>query len=140
MQKPGTYQTGLSDYADQERAAGDAALCAYGELYGRVQRKLFAEVAAGSSATSLTTTYVKRYGIPSRMFNAVRVSLVWEPQQLRQDSRRRRIARTEREVGKLVEQGRWQQVSLVEARYIPVVWITWWRFLSFRLLRVRAWV
>ena len=66
MQKPGTYQTGLSDYADQERTAGDAALCAYGELYGRVQRKLFAEVAAGSSATSLTTTYVKRYGIPSR--------------------------------------------------------------------------
>ena len=74
------------------------------------------------------------------MFNAVRVSLVWEPQQLRQDSRRRRIARAEREVGKLVEQGRWQQVSLVKARYIPVVWITWWRFLSFRLLRVGAWV
>ena len=30
MQKPGTYQTRISDYADLERAAGDAVLWAYG--------------------------------------------------------------------------------------------------------------
>ena len=58
-----------------ERAAGDAALSTYAELYGRVQRKLFADVAAGSSAASLKGAYLKRHGIPARMFNAIRVSL-----------------------------------------------------------------
>ena len=40
-----------------------------------MQRKLFAEVAAGRSATSLKGAYLKRYQIPARMFNGVRVSL-----------------------------------------------------------------
>ena len=47
----GTYQTRISDYAGVDRAVGDAALDAYAELYGRVERKLFAEIAAGRSAT-----------------------------------------------------------------------------------------
>ncbi len=53
----------------------DAALSAYAELCSRVQRKLFAEVAAGRSAASLKSECLKRYGIPVRMFNGVRVSL-----------------------------------------------------------------
>ena len=75
MQQTGTYQTRTADYAGLDRSAGDAVLAAYGELYGRVQRKLFADVAAGSSAASLKSAYLERYGIPARMFNAVRVSL-----------------------------------------------------------------
>ena len=47
MNQTGTYQTRTADYAGLDRWAGDAVLAAYGELYGRVQRKLFAEVAAG---------------------------------------------------------------------------------------------
>ena len=43
--KAGTYQTRISDYAGVDRAVGDAALAAYAELYGQVQRKLFADVA-----------------------------------------------------------------------------------------------
>ena len=41
-----TYQTRVRNYSGLERAAGDAALSAYGELYGRVQRKLLAQVEA----------------------------------------------------------------------------------------------
>ena len=48
-----TYQTRIAGYAGLGRTAGDAALDSYGELYGRVQRKLFAEVAAGRSPASL---------------------------------------------------------------------------------------
>ena len=75
MRQPGTYQTRIFDYGGVDRSVGDAALAAYAELYGEVQRKLFADVAAGGSAASLKGAYLKRYGIPARMFNGVRVSL-----------------------------------------------------------------
>ena len=42
-----TYQTRMAVYAGRDRAGGDKALSAYGELYGKVQRKLFADVAGG---------------------------------------------------------------------------------------------
>ena len=64
-----TYQTRIS--------CDDAALSAYAALYGRVHRRLFAEVSSGRSAASLEEriSCVREYGIPARMFNAVRVSL-----------------------------------------------------------------
>ena len=99
-----TFQTRIRDYRKVERADGDEALSAYGELYGRVERKLFAEVAAGRSATSLKSVYLEQHGIPARMFNAVRVSLegkaaaVREQQKLRLDALQRRIVRAERPV------------------------------------------
>ena len=66
-----TYQTRVREYSGVDREAGDAGLSAYGELYGLVQRKLFAEVAAGRSAAALKGAYLQRYGIPARMFNSV---------------------------------------------------------------------
>ena len=99
-----------------DREAGDAALAAYAELYGQVQRKLFAEVAAGRSAAPLKRDYMREHGIPARMFNGVRVSLegkvsaVRAAQRLRVDSLERRIAQGERQVAQAEEQGRWQQV------------------------------
>ena len=116
MQQTGTYQTRTADYAGLDRSAGDAVLAAYGELYGRVQRKLFAEVGAGRSTTSLKSAYLERYGIPARMFNGVRVSLdgkvasVREQQKLRGDALGRRIARAERQVSDAAEGGRLDQV------------------------------
>ena len=98
------------------------ALSAYGELYGRVQRKLFAAVSAGRSATSLKSEYLKRYGIPARMFNGVRVSLegkvasVKEQQKLQLDSLGRRIAQAERQVSDAVEHGRLDQVHQKKRR------------------------
>ena len=108
-----TYQTRVSVYAGVDRLAGDSALSAYAELYGRVQRKLFAQVAAGRSATSLKSAYLERFGIPARMFNAVRVSLdgkvssVREQQKIRQDNLKQQIARAEKQI----EQSLWQMSS-----------------------------
>ena len=111
-----TYQTRISDYGDMDRLEGDAALSAYAELYGRVQRKLFAAVAADRSAVLLKSDYIREHGIPARMFSGVRVSLegkmsaVRAAQRLRVDSLERRIAPGERQVAQAEEQGRWQQV------------------------------
>ena len=120
--RPGTYQTRVADYGSVDLAVGDAALCAYAELYGRVERKLFAEVAAGQSAPSLKSEYLQRYGIPARMFNGVRVSLegkvasVREQQKLRRDDLQRRIARAERQVSDAAERGRQGQVHQKKRR------------------------
>ena len=111
-----TYQTRISDYASVNRAAGDAALDAYAEPYGRVERKLFADVAAGSSATSLKSAYLERYGIPARMFNAVRVSpggkmsAVREAMTLWRDSLQRRITRAEQQIARSAGGGHRDQV------------------------------
>ena len=116
MQQPGTYQTRISDYGGVDRSVGDAALAACAALYGQVQRRLFADVAAGRSAGSLKGAYLKRYGIPARMFNGVRVSLagkvasVGEQQKVRADDLQRRIARAERQIAISSEHGRWDQV------------------------------
>ena len=77
---------------------------------------------AGSSAASLKSAYLQRYGIPARLFNAVRVSLegkvasVRESQRLRQDSLQRRIARAQRQVSDAAERGRWEQVHQKKRR------------------------
>ena len=118
-----TYQTRVSDYTGLDREAGDAALAAYGELYGQVQRKLFADVAAGRSAVTLKSEwYIKKHGIPARMFNAVRITLdgkvsaVRESQLLQLDSLRRRIDRAQRQVSDAAEWGRWDQVHQKKRR------------------------
>ncbi len=111
-----TYQTRIADYGDVEPTSGEAALAAYAELYGRVQRKLFADFSSGELPASLKKVYLQRYGIPARMFNGLRVSLegkvssVRETMVLRRDGLERRIARAEGEVAKAVERGRLNQV------------------------------
>ena len=119
-----TYQARISGYQGRDRSEGDAALSAYAELYGRVQRKLFSAVAAGGSAASLKNTYLRRYGIPARMFNGVRVSLegkvasVKEQQKLGVDSLQRRIARAERQISDAAERGRRDQVHQKKRRLV----------------------
>ena len=103
-----TYQTRVSVYAGVDRLAGDSALSADAELYGQVERKLFAQVASGKSAASLKSAYLKRYGIPARMFNAVRVSLEGKvssgrgQQKIRQDNLKQQIARAENQIEQFV--------------------------------------
>ena len=122
MQQLGTYQTRISDYGGVNRSEGDAALGACAAVYGRVQRKLFADVAAGNSAAPLKGAYLKRYEIPARMFNAVRVSLegkvasVQETMALRRESLQRRISRAEREITKAGRRGRRDQVHQKKRR------------------------
>ena len=120
----GTYQTRVSNYSGMDRSAGDAVLAAYGELYSRVQRKLVAAVAAGRSATSLKSAYLKRYGIPARMVNGARVSLegkvasVREQQRLRAVDLSARIKRAEKEIAGLGEQSSWDQVHQKKRRLV----------------------
>ena len=117
-----TYQTRIADYGGMNRAVGDAALDAYAELYGRVERKLFAEVAAGQSAASLKSDYLQQHGIPARMFNGVRVSLegkvasIKEQQKLRVESLGRRVARAERQISDAAKRGRQGQVHQKKRR------------------------
>ena len=119
-----TYQTRVTVFRSKDRVEGDAALAAYAELYSRLQRKLFADIAAGSSATSLKSAYLKRYGIPARMFNALRVSLegkvasVRETMVLRRDSLQIRIARAERQVSDAAARGRWDQAHQKKRRLV----------------------
>ena len=114
--RPATYHTRIRDYVGMGRSEGDSALSAYAALFGRVERKLFASVAAGKAASSLKSGYLKRYRIPARMFNGVRVSLggkiaaVKEQQKLRVDNLGRQIARAERRIAGAAGHGRWQQV------------------------------
>ena len=120
----GTYQTRVSNYSGVDRAAGDAALSTYSELNGRVQRKLFADVAVGRSGRSLKSAYLKRYGIPARMFNGVRVSLegkvasVREQQKLRAGDLSARIKRAGKQVAGLAEQSSWDQAHQKKRRLV----------------------
>ena len=111
-----SYQTRIAVYEGIDRADGDAALSAYAALYGEVQRKLFAAVAAGESAVSQKSAYIEKHGIPARLFNAVRITLdgkvsaVRGSQLVQLDSLRRRIARAEKQVVKAEQECQWRQV------------------------------
>ena len=72
---PATYQTRICDFQGMDRSVGDDLVSAYADLYGRIERRLFADVAAGRSAVALKGEYLRRYRIPARMYNGVRVSL-----------------------------------------------------------------
>ena len=111
-----SYQTRIAAYEGIDRSVGDAALSAYAALYGKVQHKLFAVVAAGRSAVSKKSEYIDKHGIPARMFNAVRITLdgkvsaVRESQLLQLDSLRRRVSREGKQVDKAEKECQWWQV------------------------------
>lgn len=63
-----TYQTRIS-------VNPDAALSSYASLLSHVERNLFADLARGKNPKDLKTSYLVRFGITARQFNAVRVKL-----------------------------------------------------------------
>ena len=99
-----TCQIRISEFDGIDPTVGDALLSAYADLYGRIQRKLFAEVSAGRSAPSLKQEYLQRYRIPARMFNAARVSLegkvtsVKQVMELGRNDLQRRIVRAQLQI------------------------------------------
>ena len=123
----GSYQTRITVFRGMDRSEGEAALSAYGELYGRVQHKLFAGVVADRSAGSLKSAYLGEYGIPTRMFNAVRVSLegkvasIRAQQKLRADGLTRRIARAKSQIVRAEEHGRWAHVHHKKRRLVNLL-------------------
>jgi hypothetical protein len=50
-------------------------LSAYAELYGKVERSLFAALAGGRAKNELKREYIQRFGITARHFNAIRIGL-----------------------------------------------------------------
>lgn len=50
-------------------------LVAYAELYGQAERSLFAALHAGGSLNDLKRTFLGRFGLSARQFNAMRVGL-----------------------------------------------------------------
>ena len=106
------------------RAGGDAGLSAYAELYGKVQRKLFAEVAAGRSGAPLKNAYLERYGIPARMFNAGHHWLddlisrtAKEPNRRKRRQMRSAQARMRQRITNLVDELHWQLVRWLTSNY-----------------------
>ena len=95
-----TYQTRIS--------GNENALSAYAELFGVLQRRLFADVCSGNPTVSLKSDYIRRYGIPARVFNAIRVTLEGrmsaanESQKLHRQTLEGLIARAEKQLGALV--------------------------------------
>ena len=106
-----TYQTRI----ETNSAAADA-LSAYARLYGHVERRLFAAVAAGEPFMALKRGYLVQHGISSRLFNSVKVSLegkvkaVQATQKLRIDDLKRRLAKAEKTLAKLEKKGLWLEV------------------------------
>ena len=97
---PFTYQTRIKGNED--------ALLAYAKLFGVLQRRLFADVCSGNPTASLKSDYIRRYGIPARMFNAIRVTLegrmsaASESQKLHRQTLEGLIARAEKQLVSLV--------------------------------------
>jgi IS605 OrfB family transposase len=52
-----------------------ALLDAYAELHGRAERSLFAAMVAGGQMNALKQSFLRRFGITARQFNAIRVGL-----------------------------------------------------------------
>ena len=71
----GTYQDRVSSYAGVSREEGDRALSMFGELYGRLQRNLFADLSKGRNLPALKSEYFTRERIPARLFNSLRTSV-----------------------------------------------------------------
>ena len=95
-----TYQTRISGKED--------ALSAYAELFGVLQRRLFADVCSGNPTASLKSDYIRRYGIPARVFNAIKVTLegrmsgATESQKLHRQTLEGLIVRAEKQLSSLV--------------------------------------
>ena len=99
-----TYQTRLTLTPEQS-----AVLDAWGELYGRVERTLFAAMQTGVSLTELKRTFLPRFGITARQFNAIAISLKGKIDAIKERrpgliaEAERRIAQAESVVAKLEE-------------------------------------
>lgn len=65
-----TYQTRVLVTAETSRLLDD-----YAALYGRVERALFADLAAGGSAVKLKAAYLRQYNITARQFNAISIGI-----------------------------------------------------------------
>lgn len=65
-----TYQTRIHS-SEME----NEVLCAFAALFGTAKRSLFADLARGRLANDCKSSYIKKFGITARHFNAIKVGL-----------------------------------------------------------------
>ena len=100
-----TYQTRLVLTNTQE-----AALSAYAERYGQVERSLFAALQAGGTLNALKRDFLPRFGITARQFNAARIGLEGKIDSIKQrrpgliEEAETRIAKAQKVIDKLEKQ------------------------------------
>ena len=70
-----TYQDRVRSYRGVSREDGDLILSELGALFGRLERRLFAEQCAGRSLPMLKRSWISEHRIPARLFNSLRVSV-----------------------------------------------------------------
>lgn len=54
----------------------DRILCEFADVMGRAERSLFAETGRGRSTNECKSSFLTRFGITARHFNAIRVQLI----------------------------------------------------------------
>ena len=117
-----TYQDRIRSFPDVDLGEGDAALSAYAELYGHIERSLFAQFSAGVSLTSLKNSCLIKYRIPARMFNSLRVSLEGKISAIRESMDRQvasletRIKRAEGQIAEAIERGKFNDAHQKKRR------------------------
>lgn len=106
----------------QTRIGPDAALDTCAELYGRIERKMFADIQRGEQPGSLKSTYLRHYAIPARMFNAARIAVegkIQSVQKLRVDRAeqlRRRFRKAQKVIARLEEKQDWPKLHQKKRR------------------------
>lgn len=102
-----TYQARLTAI-DQDNQILDA----YADLYGRIERTLFAQtIAQGTKPESVKSEYLKRFGITARQFNAVARNLKGKVESTRSNQKRliqeaeQRIKKAEKTIKHLEKKG-----------------------------------
>ena len=59
----------------QARIPDHPAFAEFAEIYGRMERTLFANISAGSIPGELKSDFISRFRVPARLFNSASYSL-----------------------------------------------------------------
>jgi hypothetical protein len=106
----------------QTRIGPDPVLDACAELYGRVERRLFADVQRSESRATLKSTYLVAYAIPARLFNAAwmavegKIKSVQRLQVARVELLKRRIRKARKVIARLQEKQDWPRLPQKKRR------------------------
>ena len=93
-----TYQDRVRSYRGVSREDGDVILSELGALFGRLERRLFAEQCADRSLPMLKRSWIAEHRIPALLFNSLRVSVEGKVKAVRA-SMQRVQGRLERAIG-----------------------------------------
>ena len=100
-----TYQTRVSVMPEQDKMLGE-----YAVLFGRVERTLYREMQKGVDAKRLKSSYLVRFAITARQFNAVRIQLQGKIEAIRKllpvqiEQLRTKIAKAKKVISQLSKQ------------------------------------